>query len=130
MIAKSKANGLCSSAAKGLISSVLIITGSDQCLVAAQFPIIIDKTMTIQIRVNLPKRSYVPGLLNISDGVAGLINVYLQIYQSIPEAVVDLIVFAAEQIIQSETESQDQDQLTNELEIIVADGTEDNVDED
>ncbi|KAA6364585.1 MAG: hypothetical protein EZS28_039888, partial [Streblomastix strix] len=46
------------------------------------------------------------------------------------QAVVGLIVFAAEQIIQSETESKDKDQLTNELERIVADGTEDNGDED
>ncbi|KAA6388637.1 MAG: hypothetical protein EZS28_015833 [Streblomastix strix] len=34
MIAKSKANGPCSSAAKGLISSVLIITGSELCFFA------------------------------------------------------------------------------------------------
>ncbi|KAA6379679.1 MAG: hypothetical protein EZS28_024794 [Streblomastix strix] len=34
MIAKSKANGPCSSAAKGLISSVLIVTGSELCFFA------------------------------------------------------------------------------------------------
>ncbi|KAA6374928.1 MAG: hypothetical protein EZS28_029547, partial [Streblomastix strix] len=49
-----------------------------------------------------------------------------QIYQSIPETVIGLILFAAEQIVQSKTESKDQEQLTNELERVVADGTDDN----
>ncbi|KAA6357579.1 MAG: hypothetical protein EZS28_046894, partial [Streblomastix strix] len=77
---------------------------------------------------NLPKGSYVPGLLNVSDGVAGFINIHSQIYQSIPEAVIGLITFAAEQII--ETEKEDKDQFTRELERIVADGTDDNEDND
>ncbi|KAA6367397.1 MAG: hypothetical protein EZS28_037075, partial [Streblomastix strix] len=51
-------------------------------------------------------------------------------YQSIPQAVIGLIVFAAEQIIQSETESKDQEQLKNRLEKIVADGINDNRDDD
>ncbi|KAA6381078.1 MAG: hypothetical protein EZS28_023398 [Streblomastix strix] len=42
------------------------------------------------------------------------------------EAIICLIIFAAEQIIKSETESEDQEQLTNELERIVAGGTDDN----
>ncbi|KAA6361835.1 MAG: hypothetical protein EZS28_042637, partial [Streblomastix strix] len=46
------------------------------------------------------------------------------------EAIVGLIIFAAEQIVQSETESKDQEQLTNELERIVAEGTDDNGDDD
>ncbi|KAA6372959.1 MAG: hypothetical protein EZS28_031513 [Streblomastix strix] len=37
---------------------------------------------------NLPKGSYIPGLLNISDGMAGFINIHPQIYQSIPDAVI------------------------------------------
>ncbi|KAA6363281.1 MAG: hypothetical protein EZS28_041191, partial [Streblomastix strix] len=79
---------------------------------------------------NLPRGSYIPGLLNVSDGVAGFINIHPQIYQSIPEAVVGLIAFAAELIVQSEPEGQDQEQLTNEIERIVADGTDDNEDND
>ncbi|KAA6373210.1 MAG: hypothetical protein EZS28_031261, partial [Streblomastix strix] len=79
---------------------------------------------------NLPGGSYIPGLLNISDGVAGFINIHLQIYQSIPDAVIGLITFAAQQIVESETESEDQEQLTNKIERIVADGTEDNEDSD
>ncbi|KAA6335384.1 MAG: hypothetical protein EZS28_052973, partial [Streblomastix strix] len=51
-----------------------------------------------------------------------------QIYQSIPEAVMGLITFAAEQII--ETENEDKEQLTRELDRIVADGTDDNEDND
>ncbi|KAA6355389.1 MAG: hypothetical protein EZS28_049084, partial [Streblomastix strix] len=34
------------------------------------------------------KGSYVPGLLNVSDGVAGFNNIHTQIYQSIPDAVI------------------------------------------
>jgi hypothetical protein len=60
--------------------------------------------------------------------VAGFINIHPQIYQSIPEAVIGLITFAAEQII--ETEIEDKEQLTRELERIVADGTDDNEDND
>ncbi|KAA6366808.1 MAG: hypothetical protein EZS28_037665 [Streblomastix strix] len=60
--------------------------------------------------------------------LAGFINIYPQIYQSIPEAVIGLITFAAEQII--ETEKEDKEQLTRELERIVADGTNDNEDND
>ncbi|KAA6364815.1 MAG: hypothetical protein EZS28_039657 [Streblomastix strix] len=77
---------------------------------------------------NLPKGSYVPGLLNVSNGVAGFINIHSQIYQSILEAVIGLITFAAEQII--EPESQEQEQLTRELERIVADVTDENGDSD
>ncbi|KAA6364699.1 MAG: hypothetical protein EZS28_039775, partial [Streblomastix strix] len=69
-------------------------------------------------------------LLNIIDGVAGFINIHPQIYQSIPEAVIGLITFAAQQIVESETESEDQEQLTNKIERIVADGTDDNEDND
>ncbi|KAA6365346.1 MAG: hypothetical protein EZS28_039127, partial [Streblomastix strix] len=53
-----------------------------------------------------------------------------QIYQSIPEAVIGLITFAAQQIVESETESEDQEQLTDQIERIVADGTDDNEDND
>ncbi|KAA6358078.1 MAG: hypothetical protein EZS28_046394, partial [Streblomastix strix] len=77
---------------------------------------------------NLPKGSCVPGLLNVSNGVAGFFNIHPQIYQSIPEAVKCLITFAAEQII--EIEKEDKEQLTRELERIVADGTDDNEDND
>ncbi|KAA6364639.1 MAG: hypothetical protein EZS28_039833 [Streblomastix strix] len=87
-------------------------------------------TDSLQAWTNLPKGSYIPGLLNISDGVARFINLHPQIYQSIPEAVIGLIIFAAEQIVQSEIESKDQEQLTNELERIVTDGTDDNGDDD
>ncbi|KAA6389016.1 MAG: hypothetical protein EZS28_015454, partial [Streblomastix strix] len=52
------------------------------------------------------------------------------IYQSIPEAVIGLVTFAAQQIVESETESEDQEQLTNQVERIVADGTDDNEDND
>ncbi|KAA6378605.1 MAG: hypothetical protein EZS28_025865, partial [Streblomastix strix] len=83
-----------------------------------------------QWKANLPRGSYIPGLLNVIDGVAGFINIHPQIYQSIPEAVKGLIIFAAEQIVQSETETEDQEQLTNELERIVADRTDDNGDDD
>ncbi|KAA6382028.1 MAG: hypothetical protein EZS28_022443, partial [Streblomastix strix] len=69
---------------------------------------------------------------DVSQGVvpylAGFINIHPQIYQSIPEAVIGLITFAAEQII--ETEKEDKEQLTRELERIVADGTNDNEDND
>ncbi|KAA6316622.1 MAG: hypothetical protein EZS28_055234, partial [Streblomastix strix] len=47
-----------------------------------------------------------------------------------PEAIIGLIIFAAEQIVQSETESEGQEQLTNLIERIVADGTDDNEDND
>ncbi|KAA6359257.1 MAG: hypothetical protein EZS28_045216, partial [Streblomastix strix] len=53
-----------------------------------------------------------------------------QIYQSIPETVIGLIAFAAQQIVESETESEDQKQLRNQIEKIVADGTDDNEDSD
>ncbi|KAA6372225.1 MAG: hypothetical protein EZS28_032245, partial [Streblomastix strix] len=79
-------------------------------------------------RANLPKGSYIPGLLNINDGVAGFINIHPQIYQSILEAEISLITFAAGQI--KETEREDQEQLAWELERIVADGTDDNEDND
>ncbi|KAA6394082.1 MAG: hypothetical protein EZS28_010391 [Streblomastix strix] len=65
-----------------------------------------------------------------NDGVAGLIKIYPQIYQSIPDAVIGLIICAAEQIVQSETQSKNQEQFTNETERIVADGTDDNEDND
>ncbi|KAA6387096.1 MAG: hypothetical protein EZS28_017373, partial [Streblomastix strix] len=77
---------------------------------------------------NLPRGQYIPGLLNVSDGVAVFIDTHPQIYQSIPEAEIGLIIFAAEQIVQSEPESEDKEQLTNNLERIVADGTDDNGD--
>ncbi|KAA6360150.1 MAG: hypothetical protein EZS28_044324, partial [Streblomastix strix] len=79
---------------------------------------------------NLPKGSYIQGLPSVSDGVAGFIKILTQIYQSMPEAVINLSTFAAEQIVQSEIESQDQEQLTRELEGIVADGTDDSEDND
>ncbi|KAA6394069.1 MAG: hypothetical protein EZS28_010402 [Streblomastix strix] len=60
------------------------------------------------------------------DGVAGFISMHLQIYQSILEAEIGLITFAAVQIVQSESESKDKEQLTNELKRIIADGTDDN----
>ncbi|KAA6364959.1 MAG: hypothetical protein EZS28_039515, partial [Streblomastix strix] len=72
--------------------------------------------------------SYIPGLINVSDGVAGFINIHPQIFQSVPEAVIGLITFAAQQIVESETESEDQEQLTNQIERIVADGIDDNED--
>ncbi|KAA6371871.1 MAG: hypothetical protein EZS28_032602 [Streblomastix strix] len=74
--------------------------------------------------------SYIQELLNFKDGLAGFINIHPQNYQSTPEVVIGLIIFAAEQILQSEPESQDQEQLTNELERIIADGTDDNGDND
>ncbi|KAA6364883.1 MAG: hypothetical protein EZS28_039591 [Streblomastix strix] len=79
---------------------------------------------------NLPIGSYIPGLLNISDGVAGFINKHPQIYQTITEAVIGLITFAAQQVVELETESEDQEQLINKIERIVADGTDDNEDND
>ncbi|KAA6377237.1 MAG: hypothetical protein EZS28_027239, partial [Streblomastix strix] len=47
-----------------------------------------------------------------------------------PKVVKDLIVFAADSIIESETESKNHVQFTNVLEKIVADGTDDNGDDD
>ncbi|KAA6355940.1 MAG: hypothetical protein EZS28_048533, partial [Streblomastix strix] len=44
--------------------------------------------------------------------------------------VISSIIFAAEQIIESEAESKDQELLTNKLDRIVADGTDDIVYED
>ncbi|KAA6401434.1 MAG: hypothetical protein EZS28_003032 [Streblomastix strix] len=41
---------------------------------------------------NLQRGSFIPGLLNVSDRVAGFIKIHLQIYQSIPEAVIERIV--------------------------------------
>ncbi|KAA6371663.1 MAG: hypothetical protein EZS28_032808 [Streblomastix strix] len=70
------------------------------------------------------------GVVPLFDGVAEFINTHLQIYQIIPEAIISLIIFEAEQIAQSETQSKDQDQLTNEIGRIVADGTNDNGDKD
>ncbi|KAA6386469.1 MAG: hypothetical protein EZS28_018002 [Streblomastix strix] len=49
--------------------------------------------------------------------------------KNLQNAVIGLIAFTAEQIVQSETESKDQEQLTNELERIVAVGTYDNREE-
>ncbi|KAA6367821.1 MAG: hypothetical protein EZS28_036651, partial [Streblomastix strix] len=66
----------------------------------------------------------------MTSKMAGFINIHSQIYQSIPEAVIGLITFAAQQIVESETESEDQEQLTNQIERIVADGTDDNEDND
>ncbi|KAA6402962.1 MAG: hypothetical protein EZS28_001504 [Streblomastix strix] len=51
-------------------------------------------------------------------------------YQSIPEATTGLITFTVQQIVQSQTDNEDQEQLTNELERIVAEGTNDNEDND
>ncbi|KAA6358663.1 MAG: hypothetical protein EZS28_045811, partial [Streblomastix strix] len=70
--------------------------------------------------------SQIPGLLNINDGVAGFINIHPQMYQSVPEEVIDLIILAVKQIVQSETESKDHEQLKNELERIIDDGTDNN----
>ncbi|KAA6368829.1 MAG: hypothetical protein EZS28_035645 [Streblomastix strix] len=47
-----------------------------------------------------------------------------------PKVVTDLIEFAADSIIESETESKNHVQFTNVLEKIVADGTNDNGDDD
>ncbi|KAA6369403.1 MAG: hypothetical protein EZS28_035069, partial [Streblomastix strix] len=58
---------------------------------------------------NLPRGSCIPGSLNICDGVAGLINIYSQIYQTKPEAVLSLITFSAQRIAQSETETKGTD---------------------
>ncbi|KAA6385515.1 MAG: hypothetical protein EZS28_018957 [Streblomastix strix] len=66
----------------------------------------------------------------LNEGVAGFTNGHPQIYQSIPKAVIGLIAFAAQQILESKTESEDQEQLTNQIERIVADGTDDNEDND
>ncbi|KAA6393226.1 MAG: hypothetical protein EZS28_011243, partial [Streblomastix strix] len=46
------------------------------------------------------------------------------------QAVIGLIIFAAELTVQSETENKDQEQLTNELERIEADGSDGNGDDD
>ncbi|KAA6390365.1 MAG: hypothetical protein EZS28_014107 [Streblomastix strix] len=46
------------------------------------------------------------------------------------KAVIGLITFASQQIVESESESEDQEQLTNQIEIIVADGKDDNEDSD
>ncbi|KAA6379993.1 MAG: hypothetical protein EZS28_024476, partial [Streblomastix strix] len=48
----------------------------------------------------------------------------------VPYSVISLITFAAQQIVEQETESEDQEQLTNKIVRIVADGTDDNEDED
>ncbi|KAA6353357.1 MAG: hypothetical protein EZS28_051116, partial [Streblomastix strix] len=48
----------------------------------------------------------------------------------VPYSVIDLITFAAEQIELSETQSEDQEQLSNDIERIVADGSDDNEDND
>ncbi|KAA6393735.1 MAG: hypothetical protein EZS28_010738 [Streblomastix strix] len=53
-----------------------------------------------------------------------------QIYKYIPDAAIRLIEFAVEEIIELETESKDEDQLTNEQERIIAEGTDDNGDEE
>ncbi|KAA6398751.1 MAG: hypothetical protein EZS28_005724 [Streblomastix strix] len=67
----------------------------------------------------------------INDGVAEFINAHSQIYQSIPKTIVDFITYVVEQIIeQLETDDKDQEDLTNELERIVADGFDDYGDED
>ncbi|KAA6402178.1 MAG: hypothetical protein EZS28_002288 [Streblomastix strix] len=78
----------------------------------------------------VPYQSYIPGLLNVSSRVSGFINIHPQIYQSIPEAVIGLITFVAQQIVESDTESKDKVQLTNQIERIVVDGTDDNEDND
>ncbi|KAA6397612.1 MAG: hypothetical protein EZS28_006863 [Streblomastix strix] len=83
-----------------------------------------------EIWANHLKGSYIPGLLNVNYGVVGFINIHSQIYQSIIDEVRCLFILAAEQIIESETESKDQEQLMNELERIEADGTNDNGDDD
>ncbi|KAA6394063.1 MAG: hypothetical protein EZS28_010409 [Streblomastix strix] len=93
-------------------------------------PICLRLTDNLEAWANLPRGLYIPGLLNFINGVAGFINIHIQIQQSIPRAVIGLIIFAAEQIIQSETESKDQQQLSNEFERIVTDGTDDNRDDD
>ncbi|KAA6403505.1 MAG: hypothetical protein EZS28_000970 [Streblomastix strix] len=92
-------------------------------------PFCLRLTDNLEIMANLPRGSYIPELLNISDGVAGFVNIHHQIYQSIPESVIGLIMVVAQQIFYSETEIKDQEQLTIELGRIVADGTEDNVDD-
>ncbi|KAA6369753.1 MAG: hypothetical protein EZS28_034721 [Streblomastix strix] len=48
----------------------------------------------------------------------------------VPYSVIGFITFAAQQIEESETESEDQEQLTNKIERIVADGIDDNEDND
>ncbi|KAA6369380.1 MAG: hypothetical protein EZS28_035092, partial [Streblomastix strix] len=91
-------------------------------------PIIEEEKEETPEWANLPRGSYIPGLLNVSDGVAGFINIHPQIYQSIPEAVIGLITYAEQQIVV--TENEDKEQLTRELERIVAYGTDDNEDND
>ncbi|KAA6403420.1 MAG: hypothetical protein EZS28_001048 [Streblomastix strix] len=83
-----------------------------------QRPISLGRIM--KLWANLPKGSYIPGLLNVSDGVAEFINIHRQIYQSIPEAIIGLIIFAAEQIISSETEIKtNSNQRTNQRESLL-----------
>ncbi|KAA6364504.1 MAG: hypothetical protein EZS28_039969, partial [Streblomastix strix] len=96
-----------------------------------QSPFVIDQAKTPQIRTDFPKGSYIPGLLNVSNGIARFINVHLQIQQSIPEAVLGSIVFAAEQNVEYfDTERKDEQQLMYELERFVVDRTDDNRNED
>ncbi|KAA6370586.1 MAG: hypothetical protein EZS28_033886, partial [Streblomastix strix] len=73
-------------------------------------PHCLQLTDNLEEWANLSKGSYIPELLNVT--------------------VIGLITFAAQQIVESETESDDQEQLTNQIERIVADGTDDNEDND
>ncbi|KAA6361069.1 MAG: hypothetical protein EZS28_043404 [Streblomastix strix] len=62
--------------------------------------------------LNLSEKQWKQFYMNVLEGV-------------VPFSIIGLIMFAAQQIVQSKTDSECQEQLTNELERIVADGTED-----
>ncbi|KAA6395500.1 MAG: hypothetical protein EZS28_008974 [Streblomastix strix] len=79
---------------------------------------------------NLPKGSYIPRLLDTSDVVAGFIYMHPKQAKQYMKQQICLIILAAEKIVQSQADNSDQEQLANELEKIVSDGTDDNGDGD
>ncbi|KAA6363260.1 MAG: hypothetical protein EZS28_041212, partial [Streblomastix strix] len=93
-------------------------------------PYCLRLTDNLEAQANQPSGSYIPGLLNVSDGLIQLIYVNIQKYKSLLGTLISLIIFVTEQNVQSETQSKDQEQFMNEQERIVADGTDDNGDED
>ncbi|KAA6385681.1 MAG: hypothetical protein EZS28_018794 [Streblomastix strix] len=84
-----------------------------------------------QIWTNLLRGSQIPGLLNVDNGEAGFINIHPEIDEQQSEAIIYLIRFALEQIVeQFEKDFKDYQIAVGKIEQIDADRIDDSVDND
>ncbi|KAA6374270.1 MAG: hypothetical protein EZS28_030204 [Streblomastix strix] len=73
-------------------------------------------------------RTYIPGLLNIENGVTGIIDLCAETYKSVPDATVALIIFAVRNIVQrTEQEEEKRGEITEQIDQIAVDDDEDDI---